>query len=451
MRRIAIVGAGQAGLQLGFGLLRHGYEVSIHTDRAPEEVFNGRLLSTATLFETALRHEEELGLDFWADRMPRCDGVHTDVSVDSGTVLLSAAGRFAGSAGAVDQRLKYYGWANEFVRRGGRFDVTPVSRATVESLAAESDLVCIAAGRNGVADVFRFDSRRSAFSRPPRRLSALLLNGVEQDVGLARPGRFTVLPGIGEIFWFPFLDKAREECHSICFEAVPGGPMDRFGSVRSGIEALETARIVIDQLLPWERETFRRVSLADEDAWLTGAFTPIIREPAGELPSGRPVLGLGDAIALYDPIVAQGGNCASKMAHHLTERIVEHRRRRFDREWMEGQFEDFWRETARHMAEFSRVMMEPGGTAVQELILAASRSRAVADEFLSAFDDPARSARWLEDVSGARSVIAERTGKAWLRTAIPARLQVAARWAAGRLGLMGGRKALPIYGGESTG
>ena len=38
MRRIAIVGAGQAGLQLGLGLLARGYQVSITTNRTAEPV-----------------------------------------------------------------------------------------------------------------------------------------------------------------------------------------------------------------------------------------------------------------------------------------------------------------------------------------------------------------------------------------------------------------------------
>ncbi len=41
MRRIAIVGAGQSGLQLGLGLLGAGYEVTVLTDRSADEVGGG--------------------------------------------------------------------------------------------------------------------------------------------------------------------------------------------------------------------------------------------------------------------------------------------------------------------------------------------------------------------------------------------------------------------------
>ena len=38
MRRIAIVGAGQSGLQLGLGLLDTGYDVTMITNRTADEI-----------------------------------------------------------------------------------------------------------------------------------------------------------------------------------------------------------------------------------------------------------------------------------------------------------------------------------------------------------------------------------------------------------------------------
>ena len=38
MKRIAIVGAGQSGLQLGLGLLAAGYEVTMFSNRTGEDI-----------------------------------------------------------------------------------------------------------------------------------------------------------------------------------------------------------------------------------------------------------------------------------------------------------------------------------------------------------------------------------------------------------------------------
>jgi len=91
-RSIAIVGAGQAGLQLGIGLLEKGFAVTLVADRSADEVFHGRLTATAGLFATALSYEAELGLDLWADQAPLIDGVHIDFCIELRNLLLSIEG-----------------------------------------------------------------------------------------------------------------------------------------------------------------------------------------------------------------------------------------------------------------------------------------------------------------------------------------------------------------------
>lgn len=46
MRRIAIVGAGQSGLQLAFALLDQGYHVTLATNRDAEQIRNGKVMSS---------------------------------------------------------------------------------------------------------------------------------------------------------------------------------------------------------------------------------------------------------------------------------------------------------------------------------------------------------------------------------------------------------------------
>src|SRR3712207_9265334 len=74
MANIAIVGAGQAGLFLGFGLLEDGHDVTLFSDQSAEAILNGRLPSGMGLFEDAVKKEAALGLTFWEDEMTRGEG-----------------------------------------------------------------------------------------------------------------------------------------------------------------------------------------------------------------------------------------------------------------------------------------------------------------------------------------------------------------------------------------
>ena len=42
MRRITIVGGGQSGLQLAIGLVQQGYDVTVVSNRTPDEIRDGR-------------------------------------------------------------------------------------------------------------------------------------------------------------------------------------------------------------------------------------------------------------------------------------------------------------------------------------------------------------------------------------------------------------------------
>ena len=70
MRKIAIVGGGQAGLQLALGLLKNNYEVTIVSDRTAEQIFNGRVTSSQFMFHDSLQNERDLGINFWERECP---------------------------------------------------------------------------------------------------------------------------------------------------------------------------------------------------------------------------------------------------------------------------------------------------------------------------------------------------------------------------------------------
>ncbi|PHM57377.1 NAD(P)-binding domain-containing protein [Xenorhabdus hominickii] len=75
MRRIAIVGGGQAGLPLALGLLDKGYQVTVVTNRTPDDVCNGRVMSSQCMFDSSLQFERDLGLNHWESQCPPVEGI----------------------------------------------------------------------------------------------------------------------------------------------------------------------------------------------------------------------------------------------------------------------------------------------------------------------------------------------------------------------------------------
>ena len=61
-RRIAVVGAGPAGTALALGLVRHGYDVTLVSDRTAEEIRDGSVMSSQITFESRAGGESALGI-----------------------------------------------------------------------------------------------------------------------------------------------------------------------------------------------------------------------------------------------------------------------------------------------------------------------------------------------------------------------------------------------------
>ena len=152
-----------------------------------------------------------------------------------------------------------------------------------------------------------------------------------------------------------------------------------------------------------------------------------------------------DTLVLNDPIAAQGANHASKAAHALCADIVARGDRPFDASWMAASFEDFWQREARFMTRFSNLFLEPLAPPAQEILLAASRGSAVAEDFFEGFNAPQSLWPWIEDHRLARRRIAERTGLPWIGTAVAARFGVLKGQVGQRFGKSAPRS--PAFGG----
>ncbi|MGH3166163.1 MAG: NAD(P)-binding domain-containing protein, partial [Trebonia sp.] len=147
MPKVTIVGAGQSGLQLAIGLLAGGYDVTVVTSRTPERIADGRVTSSQCMFDSSLAHERALGIDFWADSCPPVEQIALTVPAPDGGIAFKWGGVLDAPAQSVDQRVKMPRWLSEVSARGGQVVIAEAGVAGLETYAASSDLVIVAAGK----------------------------------------------------------------------------------------------------------------------------------------------------------------------------------------------------------------------------------------------------------------------------------------------------------------
>lgn len=406
MRKIAIIGAGQSGLQLAIGLLKNGYGVTLVSNRTGDDIRAGKVMSSQCMFYSALQHERELGLDFWDGTCPTVEGISLAIPAPDGQgrKMLDWSARLYGYAQAVDQRVKIPYWMSLFEELGGELVIEEAGLAEVERYAASHDLTIVAAGKGAIANLFERDAGKSPFEKPMRALALTYVTGLAP-----RPVHsavcFNLIPGVGEYFVFPALTTTGP-CEIMVFEGVPGGPMDCWGDVRTPEQHLAKSKWILETFLPWEFERCKDIALTDENGILAGRFPPTVRKPVAALPSGRAALGMADVVVLNDPITGQGSNNASKCAAYYLASILAHGDRPFDRAFMQGCFDRYWA-YAQHVTAWTNALLTPPPPHVLELLGAAGKHPAIARRFVNGFDDPSDFSEWFLDPNGAAQFIAE--------------------------------------------
>jgi hypothetical protein len=386
MSRFMIVGAGQAGLQLALGLLADGHEVTVASNRTAEDFHTGRVMSSQCMFDAALQTERDVGIDFWEQECPNVDGISFTVPAPGGGKAIDWASRLDRYAQSVDQRVKYPGWMDEVEKRGGRVEIVDVGVAELERYTEHNDLVIVAAGKGEIVQLFERDSQRSPYDPPMRALALTSVTGMTPRPEYSAVA-FNLLPEVGEYFVFPALTTTGE-CEIMVFEGIPGGPMDTWHEVTNPEEHLEKSKTILNTFFPWEGERSRGCELTDPNGTLTGRFPPTVRRPVAELPTGRLVLGLADAIMLNDPITGQGSNNAAKMATAYLAAVREHPEGPYDREFMQQTFEDFWQTYGQFVTGWTNALLSPPPPHVLKLLTAGNQSPEIAHRFVNGFDNP---------------------------------------------------------------
>lgn len=411
-RSVAIVGAGQAGLLLGCGLLDQGYAVTLVTNRTPEQVWHGKVMSSQFIFDPGLQIERDFGMNTWEAECPNTEGIGFSIPAPdgSGQQALHWHARLYAPGQSVDQRVKMPGWMAEFQRRGGDLRYEDVDLQGLERLAAGHDLVLLAGGKGEIVNLLARDDRRSPLRQPMRQLALTYVTGMARH-DYFECVNFNLIPGVGEYFVFPALttqgDHGTQPCDIMVFEGVPGGPMDCWTGLDSPEQHLEVSLNILKTFLPWEYERSRDCALTDANGILAGRVTPTVRHPVLRLPSGRQVMGLGDAVIVNDPITGQGSNNATKAALHYYNAILARGDRAFDEAWMQTTFDALYEGYTGDVVRWTNSLLLPPPEHVVQLLGAAQQFPALASRIANGFNDPRDYARFWFDATAANQAIAQ--------------------------------------------
>lgn len=273
-RKVSIVGAGQSGLQLGLGLVKKGYDVTIYSNRTPEQIKYGKVMSSQCMFDMALENERELDINYWEDTCPPVEGLGVTVPNPEkpGEKLFTFAGKLEKNAYAVDQRIEMPFWMEKFEELGGKIIIKDVDENDLEDITAQSDLTILAAGKGSIVQMFERDAEKSMYDKPMRALALTYVKGMTPNKPFSKVA-FNLIPGVGEYFVFPS-ETINGPCEIMVLEGIVGGPMDCWQDIKTPEEHLAKSLEILKTYLPWEYERCQNVELTDDNGILSGRLPP---------------------------------------------------------------------------------------------------------------------------------------------------------------------------------
>ncbi|MCO1367062.1 styrene monooxygenase subunit StyA [Burkholderia multivorans] len=319
-KKIGIIGAGTAGLHLGLYLRQHDVDVTIYTDRRPEEYASMRLLNTVAHHSVTIAREQALGVDHWAGL-----GYFGHYYYIGGPQPLRFYGDLKAPSRAVDYRIYQPTLMNDFVERGGRIEYKTLEASDVPELAAAYDLLVVCTGKGPLGQMFQHRAEYSPFDRPQRMLCAALFKGIAEAPIRAVTMSFS--PGHGEMIEIPTV-SFDGMVTALVIENIPGGDMEIVARQKYEDDPEAFIKMLIGKLRVHHPSVAERINEREFDLAnspldiLQGAVTPTVRATHMPLEGGKVALALGDVHATVDPVLGQGANMASHAAWIVGEEIV---------------------------------------------------------------------------------------------------------------------------------
>ncbi|MBB4930408.1 hypothetical protein F4561_001228 [Lipingzhangella halophila] len=412
MRKILIVGGGQAGLQLGLTLLHHEYDVTLMTARTADEVRNGRAVSIQIQFNGTRQFERAHGVDLSDTEFRPIKTCRYNFAGGEGAPGFDWTGRYNGPAQCVDERLKMSTWQRMFEERGGKVIIHPVTSSDLNAMAHMFDLVVVAAGHAGLADMF---APNHAYTLPEVTENAAVIAYVRTPTESPNPNgaEIHMLPDLGFLVTVP-ATSVTGPCELIYYCGPTSGALGAWPRRVRPREHLDLMLSMLKERSTEQYERFRDAELADARSVAVDYSQPVVRHPVATLPSGGKIMGLGDTVLLCQPHMAQDADNAAKSAEIALTNILNQGDRPFDEDFMLRTFDGFW-EYARFMAgHVTEALMSPQ-SALMEAYVAANTHQEIADRFVNGFDDPSDFDEWVTSEKKTRDYLERVTGSRTLQ------------------------------------
>lgn len=387
-KRIGIIGAGTAGLHLGLFLRQHDVDVTVFTDRKPEEYASMRLLNTVAHHAVTVSREEALEVNEWPSEQYGYFGHYYYVGTPQ---PMHFYGDLKAPSRAVDYRLYQPMLMNAFLARGGVIKYDAVSAEGLEALSEEFDLLVVCTGKASLGFLFDKQLENSPFERPQRALCVGLFKGIKEAPIRAVTMSFS--PGHGELIEIPTL-SFNGMVTALVMENHFGADLEVLSNTKYDDDPKAFMALLLEKLRKHHPSVAERIDPEEFDLAngpldiLQGGVVPAFRNGSIQLKNGKTVIGLGDVQATVDPVLGQGANVASHATWILGEEIVaqsvydqrfcEHlERRRTDRVLCATRWTNFM------LTSLSQVPQE-----FVDFLIILSQSREMADEFTDNFNYP---------------------------------------------------------------
>ncbi|MBI2803071.1 MAG: monooxygenase [Gammaproteobacteria bacterium] len=390
-KRVGIVGAGTAGLHLGLYLRQHDVEVTLFTDRAPEEYRGMRLLNTVAHHAVTVDRETALGVNHWPGQQYGYFGHYYYIGVKPQPIEFF--GDLHAPSRAIDYRLYQPRLMEDFLARGGHIEYREIKGDEISTLSAQFDLIVVCTGKGPLGQLFQHEPAHSPFDRPQRALCVGLFKGIKAPPIRAVTMYFS--PGAGEMIEIPtwtFNGLAA----ALVIENIPGGDLEILAKTKYD----DNPRAFLDLLLAKLRQHYPTCAARiDEKEFdlangpldiLQGGVTPTVRKSHVVLEGGKLAVALGDVHTVVDPVLGQGANMASYAAWILGEEIVA--QEVYDERFIEHV--NLRRQDrvlgATRWTNFMLTNLKAMPLELQQFIFELSQHRALSNEFTDNFNYPER-------------------------------------------------------------